>query len=703
MKKILFITFSILFSLTSQAQIITTVAGGSCDGRAAINTPIKYPEGVAIDSSGNIYIADCNNHKIKKVSASTGIITTVAGLGNVYGVGQGSTSSNGPAGNNVIATNSYITKPICVTIDKTGNLYFTESYGTKIRKVNINTGIMSTIAGDGSYGSGGDGGAATAASINAVDLAFDTFGNLYIADGNNNRIRKVTASTGVISTVAGNGIAGYGGDSVIATSTNLNYPNGIAIDVQGNLYISDCGNHRIRKVNVNTGLISTIAGNGTSGYSSGNVPAISTNLNYPGGVSLDSLGNLYISDNNRIRKVNISTGMISTVVGSIGYGYGGDGDNATNALLNNPRKTVIDKFGNLFINDKGNNRIRKVNASNWIISTVAGNGFQSFAGDSVSATDAILFSPIGVCVDASANLYIADTYNHKIRKINSSTGIITTIAGIESAGFSGDGGSASAAQLNSPNTIAIDGSRNLYIIDQLHRIRKISSSTGIISTIAGNGYYGNGGSGYYGDGVPSATSTLNNPYGMAVDSMDNLYIADRNNHMIRKITASTGIINTIAGNGNAGYGGDGSLAVSATLNTPTFIALDRSGNIYFVDGGIRIRKINASTGIITTVAGNPNGYDYDGVAASAAVLNSVAGIAIDPSNNLYIASLNSDYKYTIRKVTASTGIISTIAGSGRVWNNYSQSTFKHADKRIKNKDKKIVFLSSKINGIHYSS
>jgi len=290
---------------------------------------------------------------------------------------------------------------------------------------------------------------------------------------------------------------------------------------------------------------------------------------------------------------------------------------------------------------------------------VAGGG----STEGLIAINSPVIRPSNVAVDAFGNLYFA--VDHRIKKVNASTGIMSTIAGNGTIGYGGDGNLAVSAILNQPSGIALDSSGNLYFADLgNNRIRKINTITGIISTIAGNGYYGNGGSGYYGDGVPSATSTLNNPYGMAVDSMDNLYIADRNNHMIRKITASTGIINTIAGNGNAGYGGDGSLAVSATLNTPTFIALDRSGNIYFVDGGIRIRKINASTGIITTVAGNPNGYDYDGVAASAAVLNSVAGIAIDPSNNLYIASLNSDYKYTIRKVTASTGIISTIAGSG---------------------------------------
>jgi len=658
MKFSLLIIFSTIFYLTNQAQIVNTVAGSYSDGRLAINTPIYRPEGVAIDSLGNIYIADFFNHKIKKVNINTGIITTIAGVGNAFGIGQGGNSYYSGS-NNVVAITATITKPYCVKLDGSGNLYFTENYGRTIRKLNLNTGILSIIAGNGTYGFGGDGGAATAASISATDLAFDTLGNLYIADGNNHRIRKITISTGIISTVAGNGINGFGGDSVIATSTNLNSPNGIAFDAQGNLYISDCNNHRIRKVNANNGLISTIAGNGIAGFGFGNVPAISANLNYPSGIAFDSLGNLYISDFNRIQKVNVNNGIISNISGAYYPSYEGDGGNAINASLSNPTKITFDKVGNLYINDRGNNRIRKINASNGLISTIAGNGFTGFAGDSVAATAAILYGSNDICVDASANLYIADTYNHKIRKVNSGTGIITTIAGTESAGFSGDGGSANAAKLNSPNCIAIDGSRNIYIVDQLHRIRKISSSTGIISTIAGNGYYGTGGSGYYGDGVPSPTSTLNNPSGIAIDSLDNIYIADGNNHMIRKITASTGIINTIAGNGTAGYGGDGNLASLATLNYPKDLAIDRSGNIYFIDGGIRIRKIAANTGIISTVAGNPNGSENDGIAATSALLNNITTLTIDPLNNLYISTIN-----YVRKVTASTGLISTIAGNG---------------------------------------
>ncbi len=303
----------------------------------------------------------------------------------------------------------------------------------------------------------------------------DASGNLYIAEQANNRIRKISAS-GIISTVAGNGSFGFSGDDGVATSASLYYPTHVAVDASGNLYIADQGNNRIRKVSP-SGIISTVAGNGSAGFSGDGGLATAASLYRPQGVAVDALGNLYIADisNQRIRKVNTS-GIISTVAGIGSFGFSGDGGSATAASLHNPSGVAVDASGNLYIADYSNYRIRKVNTSG-IISTVAGNSSYGFSGDGGSATAARLNNPIGVAVDASGNLYIADENNNRIRKVSPS-GIISTVAGNGISGFSGDGGAATAASLNYPRGVVVDGSGNLYIADKdNYRIRKVSGLT----------------------------------------------------------------------------------------------------------------------------------------------------------------------------------------------------------------------------------
>ena len=518
--------------------------------------------------------------------------------------------------------------------------------------------IINTIA-----GGPGDGGPALNTPLpSALDIpigiAIDASGNLYIASKQNSRIRKVNASTGIISTVAGNGISGFGGDGGLATDANLYEPSGIALDALGNLYIADSHNNRIRKVDANTSIISTVAGDGS--YSFGGDGGLATNASIyaPLGITVDAFGNLYIADtdNNRIRKVNANTGIISTVAGGISTGGLGDGGLATNARLSTPSSVAFDASGNVYIADKGNERIRKVTTTTGIISTVAGSGFN--IGDGGLATVANLYFPTCVTFDASGNLYIADYWNHRIRKVTTSTGIISTVAGNGNQGFGGDGGLATAANLNFPTGVALDSTGNLYIADQNNRIRKVNPVTGIINTIAGNGF-----TTYGGDGGIANIASLNDPYDTAIDSLGNLYISDFGNNRIRKVSAGTNIITTIAGDGNNAYGGDGGAATAASLNGPKGMAIDGLGNIYFADeSNHRIRKVIASTGIITTVAGNgTTNSGGDGGAATAANLEYPCDVALDASGNLFIA-----FKQTsrIRKVNVSTGIISTVAGGG---------------------------------------
>ena len=310
-------------------------------------------------------------------------------------------------------------------------------------------GIITTVAGNGRAFYSGDGGAATnAAWEDPFGVAVDASGNLFIVDSFNNRICKV-GTDGIITTLAGNGIPGYSGDGGGATNAELNYPSGVAVDASGNLFIADTGNYRIREVRTN-GIITTVAGNGTRGYSGDGGPATKAELDNPTGVAVDASGNLFIADsgNDRIREVG-TNGIITTVAGNGTYGYSGDGGPATNAELWNPDGVAVDASGNLFIADQDNNRIREV-GTNGIITTVAGNGTNGYSGDGGAATSAELSLAHGVAVDASGNLFIADSENSRIREVGTN-GIITTVAGNGTQGYSGDGGAATSAELSYPN------------------------------------------------------------------------------------------------------------------------------------------------------------------------------------------------------------------------------------------------------------
>jgi sugar lactone lactonase YvrE len=355
--------------------------------------------------------------------------------------------------------------------------------GANLPNTTFTPGIITTVAGHGTAGYSGDGGPATNAAMNAPNsVVSDASGNLFIVDCNNQRIRKVSAN-GVITTVAGNGSAGYSGDGGPATNASMNTPNGIAIDASGNLFISDGYNNRIRKVDQN-GIITTVAGNGTAGYSGDGGLAINARLYNTVGLAVDASGNLFIADcyNYRIRKVS-TNGIITTVAGNGVQSYSGDGGAAINASLNNPYDVVVDDAGNLFIADLSNNRVRKVN-TNGIISTVAGNGSSSYSGDGGAATSAGFNSPTGVALDASGNLFIADYWAYRVRKVNTS-GIISTVAGNGTAGYSGDGGVATNANLGKPWKAWVDSAGNMFIAEYGNNtIRKVTGSSSPTLTIA---------------------------------------------------------------------------------------------------------------------------------------------------------------------------------------------------------------------------
>ncbi len=327
-----------------------------------------------------------------------------------------------------------------------------------------------THAGNGTPGFSGDGGAATVAQVRPYRVASDASGNIYIVDFN--RIRKVD-NLGTITTIAGTGIAGFSGDSGPATLAQLDTPEDVAVDASGNIYILDVNNYRVRKIN-SVGTITTVAGNGTAGFSGDGGPATSAQINTSWGIAIDGSGNIYISDsqNHRIRKVS-STGTMTTIAGNGTGGYSGDGGLATSAQVNYPQGLVVDASGNLLIADLGNYRIRKISTTG-TITTAVGNGSAGFSGDGGAATSAQINGAVGIALDVSGNIYFADQApSNRIRKVTTS-GIINTIAGTIVSGYSGDGGPATSAQLNQPEGVAVDGSGNVYIADVAnYRVRVI--------------------------------------------------------------------------------------------------------------------------------------------------------------------------------------------------------------------------------------
>lgn len=348
-----------------------------------------------------------------------------------------------------------------------------------------NGDIIVTAAGNGSAGSSGDGDSATDAEIkDPRGIAFDSDGNLYIADSGGNRVRKVDKDTGVITTVAGTGAQGFGGDGYEATSAQLAYPTGIAFDAQDNLYISDNGNNRVRRVDADDGIITTFAGNGVYvDYDldvGDGLPAPSAELSSPRGLAFDADGNLYIAEsgNNRIRRVD-TLGVISTFAGTGIWGqggYAGDGDLATLAKLNFPMDVAFDAAGNLYIADSNNNRIRMVDKTTRNISTVAGQGYFGWSPDGTLAVDAYVGNPTGLAFDAGGNLFISDFGISRVLRIDTA-GKLSTVAGNGGFGYSGDGGVATAASLNFPMAVAVDGSGTMHVADASNnRIRRLASS-----------------------------------------------------------------------------------------------------------------------------------------------------------------------------------------------------------------------------------
>ena len=895
--------------------LITTAAGNGyqapiANGYLATTSQLNYPASAYATLAGDLFIADSANNAVRYVNATTGILNAFAGTGTAY---DWNTVTPAGLGDGGLAVNAKLYYPRCITQDTAGNVYISELAG-RVRVVFAATGIIQTVTGTGIQGYSGDGDAATNAQVNNPwGLAIrPTSGVLYLADYGNHRVRAVSPS-GIITTVAGTGEQSFSGDGGQAMAATMWNPAGLA---QANdvLYICDSNNNRVRSVSLLTGVIQTVVGSGGTGYQSllglsigDNGPATSATLNGPLSVTLDSDLNMYIADSSSqiVRFVRAVVGIITTIAGQRGiYMFGGDGVFATSSSFYSPMSVSLDGQGGVYIADPNTQRIRKLgpcmgaactvtssltssrsmtqtpsnpptvtstrtpsptrsvnfvapaevfaryvrlssnsyfglqeiqlwttshanvapsaalstagmysgyltsivdgissNSSNaydnmaalvgdeaWIeldlgspvaldtlvltpnyyasrgytfynpcstitfmdvgrntlaftelptvwtgvlsyqiglqelvnpyisttasstpsgtalptvtpsttvtsnwnpapvptynISTLVGDGsWGAYAGDGEPASNAKLAYPSGVAVTAAGDYYIDDFYHQVIRFVNSTTGIITTFAG-NGQGYgndpsqSGDGGPASSAKLNYPADIGLDAAGNLYISEQTQRIRFVSISTLVISCFAGTGTYG-----FSGDGESATHAQIWNPAGIAVDSSSGIvYFADSGNQRVRAVTA--GIITTIVGTGEAGLSGDGGPATNATLWSPAGLAVAR-GMLYIADASNnRIRSVKLSTSIITTCAGSGViGFNYysfssnsnwgDGQAAEFANLNNPKAVAVDAKGGLYISDNGHN---AIRYVAADSQFIYTIAGKPPVSMMMSGST-----------------------------
>ena len=643
-------SFCLLYYLAPAAgqttYTIQTVAGSSLvgDGLSALSGQLSDAQGLAIDRQGNVYIADPNNHRVRRVNGA-GVIQTVAGTGF-----PGFSGDGGPA------AQARLNAPYGVAADPAGNVYIADLGNNRVRKVSPD-GVITTVVGTGQAGSAGDGGTALTAQLNAPrNVAVDGFGGLYIAEFSGHRIRLVTPD-GLIQTFAGTGSSGSAGEGVAATSAQLSFPAGIAVDFTGTLYIADSSNQRIRRVFA--GLMTTVAlpalntptgvtGDGSGGIyvaDSGNLRILrrtATGAVFPiagkfdsaRDVAVDPMGNLFIADGHRVRLLS-PLGLATTFAGDGTFGYAGDGGSAMSAVLNGPAGVAVGEDGTIYIADERNHRVRKVSSSG-AISTVAGTGIPAISVDGLPAVSTSLDAPEGLLLDSTGVLWIGEYLGNRVRKLTPG-GIMQPVAGNGTAGFNGDSRLATSAQLQAPGQAALDTTGNLYIADSgNHRIRKVTPQ-GMITT-----YAGTGSSGFDGDGGQAISAHLSLPRGVAVDAAGNVFIADTGNNCVRKV-APGGLITTAAGGG------------AAPLSAPRSVMVGTDQNLYIADtGNQRILRLTPA-GVLSTIAGTgAAGFGGDGGDAMSAQFTTPAALAMDTAGNLYVADFDNN---RIRKLSPSTPVI----------------------------------------------
>ena len=603
-------------SFTSLALLAGNLGGpGYLDGTGA-NARFNAPQGVALDTGGNLYVADSGNNSLRKVSPG-GVVTTLAAQ----------TPFSNPAG---------------VVVDSGGNVYVADAGSATIRQVTP-AGTVSTLAGTLGNVGNTDGTGSTASFGQPSGVALDAKGNLYVADAQNHNIRKVTPG-GVVTTLAGSGAPGSADGT--GTSASFHGPTGVAVDGYGNVYVADQGNHALRMV-TSGGVVTTLAGTaGAQGFVNGTGGAARFNL--PTGVGVDGLGNIYVADAGNAVIRRVTTGGEVTTLAGTGTRGGADGA-GTVASFVHPGAVVVAGTGSLYVTDAGNHTLRAITAAPALwVSTLAGLAGTAASVDGLGAAAGFL-EPRNVAADSAGNLYVAEYGGHTLRLITPS-GRVTTLAGTPGTVGSA-GGTGTAASFDAPYGVAVDGAGTIYVSDMgNHTIRQVTAA-GEVTTLAGTA--GTQGSA---DGQGPAASFFH-PAGVAVDAAGNVYVADAMNYTIRKITPQ-GAVTTLAGTAGVSGTADGT-GPDASFQLPKGLAVDPGGTVYVADAGAgTIRKISPA-GVVTTLAGTPGTKgSADGLGAAAS-FNGPTSLAVDGRGNVYVADTGNS---TLRMVTPD-GNVGTVVGA----------------------------------------
>jgi len=601
MRRSLIAVALLLLAPFALAQSILTIAGGGTDaGQLATAIPVHGPRGLLVDKGGNLYFVEIGAGRVRRIDAATQRVSDIAGNG-----GSGFSGDGGPA------TEATLNGPTNIAFDPNGNLFIAERDNNRIRRVDARSGIITTYAGGATLPDGqtGDGGAATAAQLfSPVGIAISG-GYLWFSEYayNGNRIRRINMQTNVIETAAGpaDGKAGFADGP--GKDARFDTPLGLAADSAGNVYVADAGNQRVRKIDANL-----------------TVTTVASQLTTPLSLAFDPAGNLNVGIEAKVVKIDKATGAVSTLAEPFGLVWG----------------LAFNAAGDAFIEDDSNGVIQKRSAATGEITLYAGNG--DFIGDGRVATSAVLASPLGLTFDKQGNIYIADSANTVLRKIDAANGTIRTIAGKVGRYYAEEqeGFAATDAAIGGVLDVVLDSAGNIYTLDP---------HNGRIWRIDGNGRI--------------HTFVQTEGRGMAIDAADNIYVADTDHNVIHRIDAKSKEISVYAGNGTAGFAGDGAAATAAQIDTPVGVALDADGNLFIADqANGAIRRVDARTHVITTYAGRGTPQDGigDGGPATAASLTPQHIGVRRATGDLYIVDQST---HRIRKVDAKTQAISTVAGS----------------------------------------